>query len=737
MFTKLQKLTLSFSIQKCINRIPPWSVLILCLFFTALAVYTNYQFEEQAQQVRFQKIIDSLHGAIETRFRIYTNVLRATQGLYLTDKPITEKQFADFTQNFKLEERYPGIQGIGFNLRISADNINSVEKKMRDSGYTDFIVWPQTKKKELFPIIHLEPKDWRNQRALGFDMSSEENRWEAMKRSRDNGDLASSKRVTLVQEVEKDLQYGFVVFAPIYTRNMPISTVEERRKALYGFVYSPFRLGDLFKAIAKEHIDAELHITFSVYDSEKNDSHNLIYSFNQQDEPELFARPKRTAQIPFNLHGNQWLLEFNSTHGFEPSPMKSPFFLIGLLGITVSSLVFFLLQKTKEVSQTKSRFLSEISHEIRNPLGAIVGFTDLALDTPNLNNELKKYLVAIKNNGTQLIRLVGEVLDISKIEANKLEVENKLILLPQFIEEILSSLEVRALQKNIKLKWINEYPLPKVISTDPIKLRQILTNIIGNSIKFTNEGQVTLSARISKRNEERKSIELEFIIQDTGIGISYLDQKKLFQPFTQAKAKDRNYQPGTGLGLALSRNLAKMLGGSLELVHSEPGSGSTFSLKLNIFDYKDIWDSKEKHSIYKEPQVDSLNTTMEDLEGVHVLLVEDSKDNQYLFSRYLRRAGAIVDLVSNGEEAVNYILNSAAPDIILMDIEMPVLDGVQATFKIRQLGFSNPILGLSGNALEEEKTHILNAGFNQYITKPVSRDKLVEFVHRQISATIE
>ncbi|MGZ5278516.1 MAG: sensor histidine kinase, partial [Pseudobdellovibrionaceae bacterium] len=284
-----------------------------------------------------------------------------------------------------------------------------------------------------------------------------------------------------------------------------------------------------------------------------------------------------------------------------------PYFILAL-GVIISCLIFFILHFVRRLnrglmaelrlnekvqgqvmkahdaatsaSDAKSQFLADMSHEIRTPLGIMIGFTDLALETPDLKAEVCEYLQSIKRNGNQLMALIGEVLDLSKIEANKLEVEKLRCSLPNMLDEITSSMEIRADEKGITLILDLSNPIPEWISTDPTKFRQILINLIGNAIKFTENGSVEICPRVTEPLEKGKEIRLEILIKDSGIGMSPEQQAKLFEKFSQADISTSRRFGGTGLGLALSRNLARALGGEVELLKSEVGNGSVFSFQV-------------------------------------------------------------------------------------------------------------------------------------------------------------
>jgi signal transduction histidine kinase len=377
---------------------------------------------------------------------------------------------------------------------------------------------------------------------------------------------------------------------------------------------------------------------------------------------------------------------------------------------------------------TKSQFLANMSHEIRTPLGVILGFADLALDPGQSADDQRNYLLGIKRNGHQLLEVLGDILDLSKIEANKLEIERVAFSLDALLEDVTGLLALRAREKGIALRFEKDPSLPRYIRTDPTRLRQIFVNLVGNAIKFTERGAVTIDCRVLPPAPGSAAQTLVFAVEDTGIGISPEQRDKLFQPFVQADSTMTRRFGGTGLGLLLSRQLARALGGDLSLARSELGKGSSFRFTL-------VADTVENPSIEdQEWQRKSLPSPVPPhpaaeasapLDGMKILLVEDSEDNQTLVSRFLIGAGARVELADNGVDAVEAALRGDH-DVVLMDIQMPVLDGHEATARLRQAGYTRPIVALTAHAMRDERERALKGGFDDYLTKPLQRTALIK-----------
>lgn len=377
-------------------------------------------------------------------------------------------------------------------------------------------------------------------------------------------------------------------------------------------------------------------------------------------------------------------------------------------------------------NEAKSRFLANMSHELRTPMTAVLGFTEVLRDKNLTERDRIDALDRIEKSGRSLLRLIDDVLDISKIEAGKVKIQKTLFSPQELLNEVVAIFKLEADRKGIELRLKVHSSVPKRACSDPSRLRQILTNLIGNAVKFTNVGKVEVT--LSKEGIENLDKKyLIFAVKDTGIGIEKKDQAKLFQAFAQADESITRKFGGTGLGLVLSKRLAEQLGGELYLATSESGSGSTFVTKIEAgpFHYDQAHISPTLHF----NEIPGFLLDVDTLEKSHVLLVEDVVDNQVLMRRYLESARIKVDIAENGEQALAKA-HDTSYDLILMDIQLPEMDGIQATQILRQEGFRKPIVALTAHALPEEIHKTQLAGCNEHLTKPVSKAKLLETVQR-------
>jgi PAS domain S-box-containing protein len=402
--------------------------------------------------------------------------------------------------------------------------------------------------------------------------------------------------------------------------------------------------------------------------------------------------------------------------------------------------------QAEQANRAKSEFLANMSHEIRTPMTAILGFADMLLKEESFGNmtlESREFIETIRRNGEYLLGLINDILDLSKIEANRLNIEKEECYPVQVISEVLSLMRIRAASKNLELQVRYEGPIPRTIHCDPKRLRQILINIIGNAIKFTHAGSVHVVVRhlapTCQRNHQSIHL-LQFEISDTGIGMTEKQAEMVFQPFTQVdNSVSRRYE-GTGLGLAISKRLVEMLGGEIS-VESTPGDGTIFSFSVETgpLDEVEWFTNVNEIDASTAAQIQESPLAKIKFQG-HVLLAEDGIDNQRLISLLLNKHGVEVTIVENGELAIQAykeaVANNQHYDLILMDMQMPVMDGYTATRRLRQIGCQYPIIALTAHAMQGAKTKCLKVGCDHYLSKPIDRNAFLELIGRCLNSTI-
>jgi PAS domain S-box-containing protein len=380
------------------------------------------------------------------------------------------------------------------------------------------------------------------------------------------------------------------------------------------------------------------------------------------------------------------------------------------------------LKAAKETAElatrSKSEFLANMSHEIRTPITAMVGFADIMLDPDQTQSDRVDGLQTIRRNAKHLLDLINEILDLSKIEAGRMTVESLPTELPPLLSDVMSIMRPRALEKGIELNLRFADKIPKTVVTDPVRTKQILMNLVSNALKFTEHGQVEIHV-----SSDPSAQALSLSVTDTGIGITAEQMSKLFQPFTQADSSTTRRFGGTGLGLTISKRFAQMLGGDIT-VQSVVGVGSTFTAKIaGAGDGSGACCKVEDALVV--PQVGP-DLVIEKISG-RVLLAEDGKDNQRFIAAMLRKAGAEVVIAENGRIAVEKA-QAERFDLILMDMQMPELDGYAATSRLRGRGYSKPIIALTAHAMADDRAKCIQAGCTDYLIKPIDRRLLVQTV---------
>lgn len=379
-----------------------------------------------------------------------------------------------------------------------------------------------------------------------------------------------------------------------------------------------------------------------------------------------------------------------------------------------------LFSRANEASRTKSAFLANISHEIRTPLGAMIGFAELSLEEGGLSSGQAEFIQKIVKNGQQLLRIVNDVLDISKVESDHLQVDRIDFSLTRLLDETISLLATQAEIKGLSLKLRRQADVPEFVNTDPLRLRQILINIIGNSIKFTESGGITVDVSLLARTPENAA-KLLFLIRDSGVGIDEKQARRLFEPFAQGDESMARKFGGTGLGLHLSRKLARLLGGDVELESSQPRQGSVFRVTVDV---------GLSAQIALTPASETTGLPPAKLSG-SLLVVEDSIDNQILIQAFLGAEELRIEVANNGADALTKTADTTY-DLILMDIQMPVMDGFEAIHHLRDRGYSGPVVALTAHGMKGDRERCLDHGFTDYLSKPISRQSLVECVQRNL-----
>jgi signal transduction histidine kinase/CheY-like chemotaxis protein/HPt (histidine-containing phosphotransfer) domain-containing protein len=379
----------------------------------------------------------------------------------------------------------------------------------------------------------------------------------------------------------------------------------------------------------------------------------------------------------------------------------------------------------ESASNAKSAFLANMSHEIRTPLTAILGFSEMLKEDGVSRSDIHQYVESIVRAGNHLQQIINDILDMSKIEAGQLVIENNEVSLFEVLKDCEYLMRPYAEEKQLKFRIKYKFPLPKLIVTDAKRLKQILLNLCSNAIKFTAEGNVDITVEYN-RQEQR----LQFDVTDTGVGMTQEELERLFKPFSQVDTSTTRRYGGSGLGLCICRELVSSLGGEIAC-QSRKGIGSRFFFTINpgtLSEDQWITHLQEEEA---DRQIARMTIEPDSLRG-KVLLAEDTPDNQKLITMYLKRAGVTPVVVDNGKQALDRALVEEF-DLILMDMQMPVMGGLDATAKLRATGYRRPIVALTANALKEDRERSRRAGVDDYLTKPVDLSRFNAVLNRYLT----
>ncbi|MCG9875546.1 MAG: ATP-binding protein [Leptospiraceae bacterium] len=452
--------------------------------------------------------------------------------------------------------------------------------------------------------------------------------------------------------------------------------------------------------------------------------------------------------ILFLMFCQSYVLSLRISEGFEAVQLATKNLEISNLELAhlKSELEAKVEERTKELiiakdsaeiaNRYKSEFLANMSHEIRTPLNGVIGFTDLLLDT-NLNDAQSEYLTIVNKSANSLMDLLNDILDFSKIEVGGLELNIESLDIMELAKQALDIIKFKAMEKNLRIKLNTSSDLPRFIYSDPVRLRQILINLLGNAVKFTEKGEIEINIKVHQSYQESSRKEISFSVRDTGIGISTEKQAIIFTAFSQADSTIARQFGGTGLGLTISNRLLSLMNSKIELV-SEISKGSTFSFILNV-DTSESSLSKDKNSDTKPaPKLKrNLSTLANQRKDLVILIADDVEINLILAKNMLKSIleESKICMASNGREAVKIFLEHK-PDIIFMDVNMPILNGFEATREIRRIEQNKrtPIIALSAETVKEEIDKCYAAGMDAYVSKPVVLSTFVEILDKWCSS---
>ncbi|HSE96885.1 MAG TPA: CHASE domain-containing protein, partial [Blastocatellia bacterium] len=591
--------------------------------------------------------------------------------------------------------------------------------------------------------------------ALGYDMFTEEIRRAAMERARDTGAAAASGRVTLVQEIEGPIQAGFLIYFPVYRRGLPVATEQERRDALQGFIYSPFRADDLLEGIlANEGLE---HIGVRVFDGTELNDGTLLHDSDRDLFKDGSYTPRFTERKTIDLAGRVWTLSFFTRPQFELSSKRGVENYVLLVGLLVSIALFVVtrseararmeaeriaadLRKSEEerarflareqearhqaeaANRLKDEFLATISHELRTPLNAILGWAHLLRRTEMDKAMKSRAYDAIENNARSQAQIVEDILDVSRIITGKLRIEVRQVKLEPIIEAAIDSVHLAADAKSIRIEKAFDLDMGPVLG-DPDRLRQVVWNLLSNAIKFTPSGG-QVQVRLDRVEGPFGTVpQARMTVTDTGEGIKQEFLPYIFGRFSQGDSSLTRSHGGLGLGLAIVRHLVEMHGGTVRAESQGEGKGATISVILPL---------AQKITADKAPFPETgVGEEMGALWGVRVLVVDDEIEMRDMLRAVLTRYGAEVKTCSSAGEAME-TLEEWEPGILLSDIAMPGEDGYALIGRVRSLdperGGQVPAVALTALAGRADGVRALSAGFQVHLPKPVDPSHLIKVI---------
>ena len=688
---------------------------------------------------------DQIRNEIASKFDRQEHVLHVCRALFEASTDVTRSDWRVFVDGINLETSAPGVIGLAFIERVPDDRFDAMEAEMRAGEAPGFTIRDRADADGSAPpglsyiIKYHEPAEV-NRSAWGVDVAS-------IERNRaiyDDAATANAVRVaagfSLVQMPTPN--YGMVMALPVYKR------AEEGPPYLMGWTTAAMLLDRFIESVWQENWDGfRIELTMR-----NHDGNSTIFRTSAADHgcsPAL-ARASDPMMRTIDKFGRSVSLRITPASADHLAPdMHNADLVITIGGLATALLTLVawsatstrqravaiardmtdslraseslqreLAVRAEQASLAKSEFLANMSHEIRTPMTAILGYTDL-IDTGDMDEKTRADSVrAMRRAGRHLLTIINDVLDISKIESGHMRVHREPCRLRPLIDDVLNGLRNQASQSNNALEAEVSDGVPDSVMTDPHRLRQILINLIGNALKFTEDGSVAV--RVS-----HDGARLLVDVADTGVGIAPEKIESIFRPFEQGDTSSTRRHDGTGLGLTISRRLADLLGGDLT-ANSVLGVGSVFSLSIPAPAAESTGPAQEPSALAPAGGPGSAG---EKLCG-RVLLVEDGPDNQRLISFILRRAGLCVSLAGNGREALDLIEAGGEFDLIVTDMQMPEMDGYEATRRLRAMGYTLPVLALTANAMEGDRERCLEAGCDEYEPKPIDRASLINTVGR-------
>ncbi len=707
-----------------------FATLIIGMVLTILAAIYTKRNTEALAKLDFALVCNETASKISTRLHSHAQLLRGGASLFASSDSVTRQEWKTFIGSSKLDKNLPGIQGVGFSVIIHKEQLQRHIQHIRKEGFPEYTVRPAGDREIYTAIIYLEPFTGRNLRAFGYDMYSEPIRRKAMEQACDYDIAALSGKVVLVQETDIDLQSGTLMYVPVYRKGMPVNTTEERRSALIGWIYSPYRMVDLMQGIiGGRDLNDENAIHMQIYDNESISQNSLLFDNQSKDTIGHTDNSVETLTIPVVFNEKKWTLRFSKSK-VQFAYFENKVLIILSSGFIISLLLFFLSLslinaqvraqqlneseiKLRELNASKDKFFSIIAHDLKSPFNSVTSICNLLVEQiKNKNIEgIDKYANFVIKSSNKAMDLLQNLMEWSLSQTGRMEFNPEYFDVVSRINQIIQFYADIAGQKSITIK--NILPHKASVFADKEMISTVLRNLISNAIKFTMPGGNIVISATEKQNE------IIFSVSDDGVGISESSIEKLFRIDQTYSTTGTYKETGTGLGLILCKEFVEKHNGKI-WVESEEKKGSIFYFTLPY-----TAKPEENKTVEKDAAAqDQKNQINPEFSGLKIVIAEDDEISEMLITIDANKFSKEILKARNGVEAVEICRNNPDIDLVLMDIKMPIMDGYEATRQIRLFNKDVVIIAQTAYAMLGDSEDAIEAGCNDYISKPFNKDKL-------------